>query len=125
MRKTSAKKSGRNFDEAFRRWEGRPGQTSPEEAGRLISARVGPRHQSRRPGWPLVLVAAVTGMVALGLWLIPENGGLPPAAVAPDNRTTVFHQPPLDENTVLWWLDPHTPVYFVLTPPGSSQAKEL
>jgi hypothetical protein len=110
-------RNGSRFDEAFRRWAQRPPSTAPEVAATRVVARLG-----RRTGvalrWRLALAGALLLGIPLALWLIPRNGeALPPAMPAP--AATVMSSLPLDDNVVLSWLDPETPVYFVMSPPDS------
>jgi hypothetical protein len=62
-----------------------------------------------------VAVAAVA-LIGAG-WLALRNGEVPPA-LPTSSQVATMHTPALDENVVLWWVDPETPVYFVLTPPN-------
>ena len=58
---------------------------------------------------PAAVIAMVTGALWLGLQE-EETGETNVAALDPV---------PLGDDVVLWWIDPETPVYFVLTPPGN------
>jgi hypothetical protein len=63
-------------------------------------------------------VAAVAALALIGVgWLALRNGAVPPPLPTPSQVATM-HTPALDDNVVLWWVDPETPVYFILTPPG-------
>ena len=104
------------FDEALRQWGRRPPRTAPEVAAARVVARLG-RRTGRVFRWRLAMAGAMLLGIPLVLWLAPRNGeqlpvtipALPPAA-------TAMASPPLDDNVVLTWLDPETPVYFVLSP---------
>jgi len=104
----------------LRRWGRRPPRTSPADAARRILTALEPR---RRFHFPLRLAfASVAGTVlAVGLWLAMRNGengaGRVEAPSAPAAPAAGAAAAPLEENVVLWWLDPDTPVYFVLGPP--------
>lgn len=64
-----------------------------------------------------MLVAAATAVVlALAGALGRRGGGAPWPTV---ERTVIVE--PLPDNIVLWWLDPETPVYFVVGPPTTHE----
>ena len=104
------------FEHALRAWGGREPRTSP----RTAATRVRGNLSSRPPGilqFRLVEVAAAVLVLLIGTWwLLSGNGELPRTATAP-SQLTAMQALPLDDNVVLWWLDPETPVYFVLAPP--------
>ena len=112
--------------EALRRKAARPSSMTPAEAARRVGRRLeSPRPRRRR--W--LVPAAVTAAVLLALTSVrrpPREPVAPPARAVPVARAgpagPAAHAPivigPLPDNVVLWWLDPETPVYFVLAPPA-------
>jgi hypothetical protein len=62
------------------------------------------------------LATAVLMLLIGAWWLVPRNGEVP-RTVSTSSQVATIQTPALDENVVLWWLDPETPVYFVLAPP--------
>lgn len=111
-----------DFDEAFRDWGRRPSRTAPEVAAIRVAARLGSR-TGRALRWRLAVVTATAMLlgIPLALWLIPHGGGPPSTTPPPSaaNPAAAMLTPPLDDNVVLSWLDPDTPVYFLLSPPDS------
>jgi hypothetical protein len=95
-----------DFDRAFTAWARRPVPTPPEEGARLVRSAI---ERSRRPSpvrtW-LALAAAV--VLALAAWLAVRP--------TPPTQQQAQLEPPivLEEDVVVWWLDPETPVYFSL-----------
>ncbi|MGD8375218.1 MAG: hypothetical protein PVF68_03685 [Acidobacteriota bacterium] len=111
-----------DFDEAFRDWGRRPSPTAPEVAATRVVARLESR-AGRALRWRFAVVIATTMLlgIPLALWLMPHGGG--PLSTTPPTRAAhpaaAMPTPPLDDNVVLSWLDPETPLYFVLSPPDS------
>ena len=106
------------FEPAFREWARRSPRTPAAAAARRVVARVGAtgRGASRTGRWVPRLAAACALAVVVGsgvaLWRIGSVPTAPsPAADAP---------PVLPENVVVFWLDPETPVYFVVAPLGDA-----
>jgi len=97
-----------DFDRAFAVWARQPVTVTPEEAaGRVQAAIVEPRRRVRLQ--PLLALAA-TVVLALAAWL-----ALRPAAPSPALLQAQLEAPiALEEDVVVWWLDPDTPVYFSL-----------
>lgn len=102
------------FDEGYRRWGRRPAATPPGAAVTRIQALIRSGRPGTRPvrnlAWAAVLVLAVVGG-----WLLggrTEHAPSPPAA---------YEAVALPDNVVLWWLDPETPVYFVIRPAEPEQ----
>lgn len=99
------------LEDALRRRAARSPAISPQEASRRVRARIGPRPRRRRL---LMLAAAGTAVVLALAGALGRRGGVvlwPPTV----ERTVTME--PLPDNIVLWWLDPETPVYFVVGPP--------
>jgi hypothetical protein len=105
------------FDDEFRRWASRPAGTSTRRASDRVAAALPDRQQTAR--LPLTFLAAAAALVmavAGAMWVAtPRNAGAPSAARGVDSVRPL----PLEENVVLWWIDPDTPVYFVLQPRDS------
>ena len=103
-----------DFDRELRRHASRPPATAPHDAAQRVLARIA-RPMPRR-GWLwLSATAALTALVLLVVRGRPvENPPVPEANVV---TPTVVIAEPLPENVVLWWIDPETPVYFVVAPP--------
>ena len=102
------KRSMEAFDEALREWSGRP--TVRSAASAIQRAVAEPAKRTAGPAWwfPAAVAAAVL-VVIVGIWF--TSGRI--LAPAPARVATVTHAP-LDDDVVLWWIDPDTPVYFVL-----------
>jgi hypothetical protein len=123
-----SEENGSGFDEAFRQWGRRPPRTAPEVASTRIVAHLGSR-TGRALRWRLAVAVAMLLGIPLALWLVTRNGEqLPttsstPNAIAalptPASQSAAMASPPLEGNVVLSWLDPETPVYFMLSPPDS------
>lgn len=96
------------LEDALRRRAARCPAISPQEASRHVRARIGPRRRRRAP---LILVAAATAVVLALAGALGRDERWPPTV----ERTVIVE--PLPDNIVLWWLDPETPVYFVVGPP--------
>lgn len=99
------------FEEEYRRWGRRPASIPAGAAATRTRARIAARQGVRRTVTGLAWVAAVVVAVA-GSWLIDARRG---AAPTPSPRV-VHEAVALPDNVVLWWLDPETPVYFVIRP---------
>ncbi len=96
------------FDAALREWAVRPAGRSAEAALRAATAAPAKRTVGARWWLPAAVVATVL-VAAAGVWL---TSGRAPDAFPP--RLAAAAARPLDDNVVLWWIDPDTPVYFVL-----------
>jgi hypothetical protein len=97
-----------DFDRAFAAWAGRPASLTPEEAARRVQATIEAGRQPLRARALLALAAVV--VLALAAWL-----ALRPAAPSPALLQAQLEAPiALEEDVVVWWLDPDTPVYFSL-----------
>ncbi len=97
-----------DFDRAFAAWARRPLGVPPEEGARRVLAAI---TQARRPVpiRPLLALAAAV-VLALAAWL-----ALRPALPPPVQQQARLEPPiVLEEDVVVWWLDPETPVYFSL-----------
>jgi hypothetical protein len=97
-----------DFDRAFSAWARRPMPTPPEEAAGRVRAAIEPPHRSSQVRALLALAASI--VLALAAWL-----ALRPAAPPPVEQQAQLEPPiVLEEDVVVWWLDPETPVYFSL-----------
>lgn len=101
------------LDDALRRRAARRPAISPQEASRRVRARIGPR--PRRRGHLMLLAGATAVALALAGALGRRDERWPPTV---ERAVTVE---PLPDNIVLWWLDPETPVYFVVGPPTTHE----
>lgn len=97
------------LDDALRRRAARRPVISPQEASRRVRARIGPRRRS-----PMMLLAAATAVVLALAGALGHRAG---RAWRPPTVERTVTVEPLPDNIVLWWLDPETPVYFVVGPP--------
>ena len=102
------------FEEAVRRQASRPPTTPSHEAARRIGAALGPRRRLRPWLVPAAAAAAVALLLTLATLLPREPASMPSLAADPPESNAE----PLPENVVLWWIDPETPVYFVVSPPS-------
>jgi hypothetical protein len=104
------------FDEEYRRWGRRPASIPVGAATTRIRARIVAHRRVRRAATGLAWAAAVA-VAVVGSWLVDTRRG---AAPTPSPR--VGHEAvALPDNVVLWWLDPETPVYFVIRPAEPGQ----
>ncbi len=100
----------RRFEAGLREWAAREPRTPPEQAARRVLERLDARRPTAGRWW--LAAAAVLAVVALlGFWWAARRGSPAPTAVG-----TVYRSPLAPEGVVLWWIDPDTPVYFVLGP---------
>jgi len=99
-----------DFERGLREWGGRPAPTETGAAATGVVAKLA--HRSPSPMRPRLIAAAAVVVVALvgGAWFSMRG-------TAAGSDVPV---PPLGDDVVLWWVDPETPVYFVLTPPNKS-----
>jgi hypothetical protein len=111
------------FDEEFRNWSQRPPATPAARAAREISARLRNQRRWRTPSAAFTAAAAVVVLlVSLVVWFaVTEHGSAVADRVLVEDtsgapRLRARQPAPLDPNVVLWWIDPDTPVYFVLQP---------
>jgi hypothetical protein len=106
------------FERALRAWGRRPPVLPAGSAAARIDDRLD-RRERRLPYWRLVAAAATVVAVVGGLWLVSLDGPGAPERVESSDPSTGPTAPPLGDNVVLWWLDPETPVYFVIDSPDS------
>jgi hypothetical protein len=99
----------RRFEEEYREWAGREPRTEPRRAARLLVATLPDRRRAVARPW---LAAAAVALALLGASLWMARHGRPSSTVV----GTVAPSPVLQEGVVLWWIEPDTPVYFVLGP---------
>lgn len=98
----------RDFERELSDWGRRPARTPPDVAAARVIAGL-----PAQPWWDVRRLAAAAAVAVLvvsigaGWWIMQDNN--------PD--LVVLEPPLLDENVVLWWVDPETPVYFALGPP--------
>jgi hypothetical protein len=97
-----------DFDRAFTTWARRPLGVPPEEGARRVQAAI---TQAPRPA-PVraVLALAASVVLALAAWLALRPAVRPPMEQQAQLEPAIV----LEEDVVVWWLDPETPVYFSL-----------
>ena len=103
-----------DFERDFRRSASAPPTMSPHEAARRVRERIS--KASPRRAWlllPAAAMAAVLGLLAARA--LHVNVPTPPPRASVEPGTPAVE--PLPDNVVLWWIDPETPVYFVVAPP--------
>jgi hypothetical protein len=98
------------FDQEYRRWGRRPAATPPGTASTRIRALIR-SGRTASPRWNLAWAAALV-LAVVGSWLLGGRTGHAPSPSPPAVHEAVA----LPDNVVLWWLDPETPVYFVIRP---------
>lgn len=119
MSDTTPRQPHGDFDERLRAWGTQEPVTDPARAARRVLAAL-PTRPAPRPWLQLAAVATVLLVVILGALL-----GIPHTPTQ-QLRTAQADAPALvDERVVQFWIDPQTPVYFVLSPLGSSQGGDL
>jgi len=117
MNDGSYRASPDGFDESLRRLAARPFAIPAEAAARAVLARLddaGGRGSLRR----IASVAALLALIALGTWL-----GARHTASMRNLSAGTLATPPLPTNVMVFWIDAHTPVYFVLSPVGSEEGE--
>jgi hypothetical protein len=100
-----------SFDEALCAWANRPSASDAMRAARRILAAL-PEPTELFLWRRLAAAAALIVLVFLGAWFGARSHTPAPAVLA-------MATPPLPENVMVFWIDSETPVYFVLSPPGS------
>lgn len=99
-----------SFEDAFRAWGRRDAPTSPRQAASAVRSQLATPHQ----GFPMLrLAAAAAVLLAIGLLAFLAA----PSAVPPSDVATLEPQS-LGDGVVQFWLNPETPVVFVLGPLG-------
>lgn len=99
------------FEERFGSWGRRPATLPPGVAAARILARIRPPRPGSGRAWRLACAAAI--LVALvGSWIVGGRAGHAPSPPPLAEHETV----PLPDNVMVIWLDPETPVYFVMRP---------
>jgi len=101
------------FEEEFAEWAARPPRTQATVATRRVLARA----TSTAPPlpWARLLAAAVlVTLIVVAAWFGSGVVSRPRAVAVADQASA-----PLPDNVMLWYLDPQTPVYLVLSPLGS------
>lgn len=99
-------RSVEQFEERLRRWGGRPPSLAPAHAASRIVGRL-PEHGAATPWLRLAAITAMLVLVAVTTWLGRPSRPSQPAVAALGS-----------DQVVQFWLDPQTPVYFVLPPFG-------
>jgi hypothetical protein len=100
------------FENAFRIWGRRDAPTSPGRAASTLRARLETPHR----GYPVLrLAAAAALLLAIGILAYLT----PPSAVPLPSRVAAQEPQPLGDGVVQFWLNPETPIVFVLSPMGS------
>lgn len=103
------------FDDELRSWSQRPPNVPASAARTRVMARF--PEVSRPVPWLRLAAAAVMLLIlAVAVW----RGSPRPAGEASASAAAVT-PPPLDRNVVVWVLDAHTTVYFVLSPVSSER----
>jgi hypothetical protein len=105
------------FERDFRAWAAREPLTEPRKAARLVIEKL-PERRRPIPLWRLA--AAAVMLVGLGTTLWLARDGRPVAS----SVGTVVPSPALPEDVVVWWIEPDTPVYFVLGQGGHGMGGE-
>jgi len=96
------------FEERLRRWGGRPPSLAPAFAASRVVGQLRERGAAT-PWLRLAAVAAMMVAIAVGVWrTAPQQQPLAAAVAANGSGAT--------GDVVQFWLDPETPVYFVLQP---------
>lgn len=97
----------REFFAEFRRWGERPATTDARAAARRVVAAL---PEPRAPFRLRLLAVSTVALLAafLAVW---QAGWRPQPGAA-----SAASMEPLPENVVLWYIEPETPVYFVLPP---------
>jgi hypothetical protein len=101
------------FDSELKAWGQRPAATDPARAARRVLAALPARPEHHR-GLQLAAAVALIVTLALAVFL-----GTPHTPVQLDRTAQADAPAHLDERVVQFWIDPQTPVYFVLSPMGS------
>ena len=100
------------FEDAFRAWGRQDAPTSPRQAAAAVRSQLATPHQ----GFPMLrLAAAAALLLVIGVVAFLA----PPAAVPPPSQVAALEPQPLGDGVVQFWLNPETPVVFVLSPMGS------
>lgn len=102
------------FDAGFREWAREVPRTPAPVAARRVAARLEePGRRAPRFGtWALRLAAACGLAVVVASGALMRRPGAPTSPPSP----AVDAPPVLPENVIVFWLDPETPVYFVVGP---------
>jgi len=96
------------FEERLRRWGGRPPSLAPAHAASRIVGRL-PERRGATPWLRLAAVAAMLAVIVVGVWrTAPRRERLAASTLSVAGS----------DDVVQFWLDPETPVYFVLPPFG-------
>jgi hypothetical protein len=105
-----------HFDEAFSAWARRAPSTPADVAARRMAARLADASQAAAGAGAWARRIAVT----CGVVLVVASGVLLWRSEAPPPRPSpaVEVLPVLPDNVVIFWLDPETPVYFVVSAAG-------
>lgn len=100
------------FEGALRAWGRREAPTSPRQAASMVLSQVA-APQSACPMLRLAAVVALILVIGLLAFLAAPPAGPPALEVAG------LASQPLGDGVVQFWLNPETPVVFVLSPMGS------
>jgi hypothetical protein len=101
----------KDFEKQWADWANRPPETPPEEAARILLARLPDRVAERRSvtTWRVLLPAAALVAVAIGVGILWK-----PYSPTSTETSLARSSLALEENTALIWLDPETPLYLSL-----------
>jgi hypothetical protein len=100
------------FEEELRAWGGRPPRVPAAVARQRVMVQL-PLAGAPVPWLRLAAAAALLVVLGIAVWR-----GSPGPAGEPATHAALG-APALDPNVVVWVLDAHTTVYFVLSPDGS------
>ncbi len=113
MRVEDDDRSVEQFEARLQSWGGRPPSLAPAVAAGRIVGRIA----DERAAVPWLRLAAVTAMlvaIAVGVWRTTPHRAPVAALVATGSSSG---------DVVQFWLDPDTPVYFVLQPFGTEKGE--
>ncbi len=113
MSSPDGERDWRRFEAGLREWARREPRTTPETAAGRVLDRL-PARRRKSGAWWLAAAAAVVLAGLAGVWWAARDGHPAPTVVG-----TVVRAPVLEEGVVVWWIEPDTPVYFVLGPERS------
>jgi hypothetical protein len=107
-------RSVEQFEERLRSWGGRPPSLAPAVAANRVVGQL-PDRGTAPPWLRLVAVGALLVLISVAAWL----GS--PARQAPVADTVDVAG---SDEVVQFWLDPETPVYFILRKLGTDKGRD-
>jgi hypothetical protein len=115
MNDTPRGEGWRAFEEELRCLASRAPSLSDHAAAQAVLTRLPERRRSSA-AVRLAAAAVLIAVAAVGTWLgtrrTVSTRNVPPEALAASH---------LPSNVMLFWIDPNTPVYFVMSPVGSGK----